>query len=505
MKTPKNNPALKHAPDERSGYEKEAQDSVIAVPVLSADELALLKSATQAFSIVRHDGKIVQANARFCEQFALAGNLQHLNLLDRLRPVDQRLLSRKLLLASHHGNSCNASIRCLQQGAGPVNFLIRPAKDVLFLEEVVAEPAPLKREEPKIVPKATTGDDWWFDVLPFPSLLYDDRQELKKANQKFLELSAYSLKDFSVPGMEEVLFPESVQQINKMKEMLLAGALEEAEEQVMLRLRNGQTRWMRLTLCSLPFNPSTGKAGRLAVLHDIDALKKQEEAIQLRQEETELFIDRLSHDLKGPLNSLLSLYALVEHDFKGDEKVMEYVGYYHGGISRLHRVVSDTLKLSKIRQAMPAAGHTNLSHLVDDCLQTFTNLPRFGKIRFVKEVNVPEELKLDESLLRTILQNLLENAIKYSSDCSPEVKVTLTEEAPGIRLEITDNGIGIPKDLQGRVFDRFFRATQMDSGSGLGLYIVKQAVLKLNGDITLRSQEGKGTTFIVQIPYSSPL
>ena len=512
MKAPKNNPALIHANDEKSSHAREKQEAAVSVPVLSADELALLNSSTRAFSVVRHNGKIVQANARFCEQFALKDNLQQLNLLDELSPADQRLLSRKFMLARHHGNSCNASIRCLKTGEEPVNFLIRPGKDILFLEEVLTETrtslaetivnAPLQEADP--AEAVQEGNDWWFDVLPFPSLLYDNRQELRKANQKFLQLTDYSQQDFAIAGMEEVLFPEDVQHLVKLKEELLVGQTDEAGKEVMLRLRNGQTRWMRLTLCPLPRNSTAGKAGSLAVLQDIDALKKKEEAIQLQQEEMETFIDHLSHDLKGPLNSLLSLYALVEHDFKEDEKVMEYVGYYHGGISRLHRMVSDTLKLSKIRQSIPGTDRVNLPHLIEDCLQTFTNLPEFARIRFVKKMSVPKDLRLEKNLLRTILQNLLENAIKYSSKYHPKVEIRAMEEEEGLRIEISDNGIGIPEEVQERVFERFFRASKLAGGTGLGLYIVKQAVAKLNGHIYLRSETGKGTTFLVQIPYSSP-
>ena len=516
MKAPKNNPALIHASEEKSSHAREKQETAVSVPVLSTDELALLKSSTQAFSVVRHNGKLVQANARFCELFALEGDLQQLNLLDKLSPVDERLLSRKFMLARHHGNSCNASIRCLKEGKEPVNFLIRPDKDMLFLEEVLIKTrssfaetmadGPL--QEPDLAEEAVEAkveSDWWFDVLPFPSLLYDDRQELRKANQKFLRLTDYSQQDFAIAGMEEVLFPKDVQPIAKLKEVLQGGLAEEAGQEVMLRLRNGQTRWMHLTLCPLSLNPATGKAGNLAVLQDIDPLKKKEEAIQHRQEEMEAFIDHLSHDLKGPLNSLLSLYALVEHDFKEDEKVMEYVGYYHGGISRLHRMVSDTLKLSKIRQSVLGTDNIDLPHLVEDCLQNFTNLPEFSRIRFIKKVSVSKNIRLEKNLLRTILQNLLENAIKYSSEYHPKVEICAVEEEEGLRLEISDNGIGIPEEAQERVFERFFRASELAGGTGLGLYIVKQAVNKLKGNIYLRSEAGKGTTFIVLIPYSSPI
>lgn len=214
----------------------------------------------------------------------------------------------------------------------------------------------------------------------------------------------------------------------------------------------------------------------------------------------DIFMDRAFHDLKGPINSLLALYKLLEYEFGQDEKVMEYVKHYHQGISRLHRMLHDLLILSRIKKAEPQLENICLDQMVEDSLQSFRNLPHFYQIRFIKDIYVSEELFLEESLLLTIVQNLLENAIKYCSAENPEVSIQATLEDENLKLQVSDNGIGIPEDLQQRVFERFFRASDKASGSGLGLYLLQQAVLKLKGSVELKSQEGLGTTFSVLIP-----
>jgi signal transduction histidine kinase len=112
----------------------------------------------------------------------------------------------------------------------------------------------------------------------------------------------------------------------------------------------------------------------------------------------------------------------------------------------------------------------------------------------------------DASFLRTIFQNTIENAIKYAKppgyDCFVNIEVKDTPK--GIIFKVEDNGIGIPKVLQPKIFDMFFRGTQFAKGSGLGLFIVNSAVKRLGGQIIVESEENIGTTFWVKLPTGLP-
>jgi len=120
------------------------------------------------------------------------------------------------------------------------------------------------------------------------------------------------------------------------------------------------------------------------------------------------------------------------------------------------------------------------------------------------KITVDENLSFhsDENLINTVMQNLIENAMKYKNPSieHPYVKINVVQQSNGIRMTITDNGQGIPEDQQSTVFDMFVKAHQDSEGSGLGLYIVKKSMHKLGGTITLKSQEGAGTTFDLFIP-----
>jgi signal transduction histidine kinase len=116
------------------------------------------------------------------------------------------------------------------------------------------------------------------------------------------------------------------------------------------------------------------------------------------------------------------------------------------------------------------------------------------------------EINSDPSRLRVILNNLLHNAIKYA-DPSKEnsmIWITTSREGNACIIEIKDNGIGIATDLQPRIFEMFFRATSLSTGSGLGLYIVKESLEKISGTIAFESLPGKGSTFRVTLPALGP-
>jgi hypothetical protein len=111
------------------------------------------------------------------------------------------------------------------------------------------------------------------------------------------------------------------------------------------------------------------------------------------------------------------------------------------------------------------------------------------------------EFSSEWTLLNAIMQNLIENAIKYSSGDSPYVEIRVSEQDDHVILEVEDNGQGIPDHHQSKIFEMFFRATNNASGSGLGLYILKRSVDRLNGTVELKSQVNEGSTFTVRLPH----
>ncbi|MBL6447502.1 HAMP domain-containing histidine kinase [Fulvivirga sp. 29W222] len=217
------------------------------------------------------------------------------------------------------------------------------------------------------------------------------------------------------------------------------------------------------------------------------------------------FFYSTSHDLRSPIASILGLTYLAKHQSK-DQETLEIFERIEGRIQKLDEVINDILNYSKNSKRTLNITKLNFNVLLDDVI---------GSIKFVKGASairldyIPNEKNLlngDKDRLVTILNNLISNSVKYHdlSKADPYIRVSFHKSGGMARITIADNGSGIdPKD-QAKVFDMFYRASTDSQGSGLGLFIVKEAVKKLNGTITLESAPRVGSTFKVVIPDLEP-
>lgn len=458
--------------------------------------------AGQLLCKVAGDGCILEANTAFCIKFHIDGEARGRNILDYVSSSERGLLARKLLLAHHHQK--NYFVELQPEGAEPsaaVKMQLTASNNTLYLQEVVKSPFTVQASQvpdKELIAAEVPASAHRFEAeyIPLPVLLYTKDHQLQYANSYFLTFAGYHSSEEVLKLREEELFPGQEVLLAQMRSTVIEGRESHMSSQLQLQINKGSKSWVVYTFCKIPEQELY-----MAVLQDISQLKQQEINLNHREEEMGMFMDRAFHDLKGPLNSLIALYSLVEHEYGQDKQVMEYFLHYHEGITRLHKTLHDLLILSRIQKAEPSYKPLCLNQMVDECLQSFRNLPSFYKIRFIKEIKIRNLLLTEENLLRTIVQNLLENAIKYSSEKDPEVRIAAHQEESGFWLEISDNGIGIPEEMQQKVFDRFFRATTKASGSGLGLFLLRQAVQKLKGRVSLHSAEGQGTTLSVFIPF----
>ncbi len=231
----------------------------------------------------------------------------------------------------------------------------------------------------------------------------------------------------------------------------------------------------------------------------LDTNKLQTKIIENKNTELDAFFYRISHDLKGPITSLLSLTGLAKIDVK-DEHAREYIERLHPQVERLNNIIVGLINLIKLNHSEIKKERIDFNQIVDDCVMSFNEHNNFEKLTFKKCIQPGIEFYSEWTLLNAILQNLIENAIKYSSEDSPYVKIVVRHEFVGITVEVEDNGQGIPIECQPKVFEMFYRATQNSDGSGLGLYILKRSVDRLNGSVSIKSKLGVGSTFTVKIP-----
>jgi len=227
--------------------------------------------------------------------------------------------------------------------------------------------------------------------------------------------------------------------------------------------------------------------------------REKKEEVELKNAELDTFVYKVSHDLKGPISSLLGLFEIVKMDVK-DEESLKYFNLYHTQINRLHSILMDFINLTQIKEKQIEPVHIHFEELVSECIDAHKFYDNFEDIKFdvrIKDISFDS----DKSTINTILQNLIENAIKYArNDTDPYVKITISQDEKELCIEVEDNGVGISEEYQSRIFEMFFRANDKVQGSGLGLYILKNAVNKLAGQVKFDSTIHQGTTFQVLIP-----
>ena len=171
-------------------------------------------------------------------------------------------------------------------------------------------------------------------------------------------------------------------------------------------------------------------------------------------------------------------------------------------VEKLTDFVNDLVEYSRNTRTEVKVEKVNFNHLMIEVLHNFEFLPDDQKIKKIVNIDPIDNFYSDRYRIFIILNNLVSNAIRYS-DLSKEeshIQVTIIQEGNEVVISVEDNGIGIAEEHFDNIFNMFYRATDVKTGSGLGLYIVKETLLKLSGSIKCTSEVNKGTCFEVRLP-----
>ena len=246
-------------------------------------------------------------------------------------------------------------------------------------------------------------------------------------------------------------------------------------------------------------------SGLVAVLHDTTEQEKEER-------ERRLFVSNVSHELRTPLTSVKSYLEALDDGALSEPVAPDFVKVSLNETNRMMRMVTDLLSLSRI---------DNETSQLDIELTNFTAfitfiLNRFDKIKsqshegskkyeLIREYPItPIWLEIDTDKMTQVIDNILNNAIKYSPD-GGKIKVGMKTTDAQLIISISDEGLGIPKKDLPRIFDRFYRVDKARSraqgGTGLGLAIAKEIIKQHKGFIWAKSEYGKGSTFTIVLPY----
>jgi two-component system sensor histidine kinase/response regulator len=244
-----------------------------------------------------------------------------------------------------------------------------------------------------------------------------------------------------------------------------------------------------------------------AITHAFDIYKTREDLkqrnieLQKANEELDKFVYSASHDLRAPLMSVLGIVnlALMEEDLKSQNEYLELI---RKSVKKLDTFIINIIDYYKNARGVPVITDINFDELITEVQATIQYLPEFGNLKITSEIQQTGVFMSDVMKLRIILSNLINNSVKFqdSSKSDPFIHINVESTSKYARIIIRDNGTGIREIDQDKIFKMFYRAGATNSGSGIGLYIVHEAIMKLEGTINITSSYGEGSIFEIYIP-----
>ncbi|ELR70079.1 sensor histidine kinase [Fulvivirga imtechensis AK7] len=212
--------------------------------------------------------------------------------------------------------------------------------------------------------------------------------------------------------------------------------------------------------------------------------------------------NQLVHDLKSPVNSLKGILKFADTQIR-DKEAKEYLYMINQCVDKLEEKIMNTLNMFQDGRDGIDRIPINFDALVRELFISLGHINGFSDVDIDTKIENNTTFYAAKPMLESIFQNLLENAIKYrNTNCSQSrINVSISDLEDGVRLVISDNGIGIKEAQLPHIFKANFKSVLTDNGSnGLGLFIVKKAVEKMRGTIEVKSVEGKGTSFTIDLP-----
>jgi PAS domain S-box-containing protein len=342
---------------------------------------------------------------------------------------------------------------------------------------------------------------WYIDVAT---------EKITWSKQTFLSFGMNPQKDAPPKNrydLKRLIHEQDLPKLSKCYDDILSGKADNYEIELRQYQKNTDTyRWFLTKAQAIRENNElVGISGITLDIHERklaeEKLRKTNEELSKANSELDRFVYSVSHDLRAPISSLLGLIQLSRMT-NNIEEIREYMALQEKSIKRLDNFIKDILDYSRNARLEFTPERIHFREIIDSCFEQHSHMK--NALNITKTIQIEENAPFysDKGRLSIVLNNLLSNSIKYANprQGSPFIKIMVNVQPKEVFVEIEDNGIGIGKDHLGKIFNMFYRANDTLAGSGLGLYIVRETITKLGGNIGLESELGKGTKIYFNIP-----
>jgi PAS domain S-box-containing protein len=332
----------------------------------------------------------------------------------------------------------------------------------------------------------------------------DKNLQLITSNRAFDKLSE-QVYGIALKKGEQILRPEMSATNRKHYEKLYQKSLSGKAFSQTVRLSLPDGNWSEIS-----FSPIYEKHQVIGVAcHSRDITERMETELELERQNKELiktnfeldrFVYSVSHDLRSPLTSIMGLVSFIEEE-TAEPETLEHVKMIKSGIDRLDGFIKNILSYSRTNRTKTEISKIELTEIAEEVVETLRHIRDAEGIDFEIAFEENQPFYSDKQSLFTLFENIVSNAIKFhkKENIGNYIKISGQTHKDFLDLTIEDNGIGIPSEHQDRIFEMFFRSSAKIAGSGIGLYIVKEIVAKLQGSIEVDSKLGRGTAFHIRL------
>jgi PAS domain S-box-containing protein len=356
------------------------------------------------------------------------------------------------------------------------------------------------------IQKQTAYMQQLYNASPYGIVMLDIQDVVLTANSAFEKLFGFSVAEMEGKPINSIIVPPHLQEEAS---LVSKNCFQKQAVQLESKRMRKDGTLLDVLIVGYPIVIDDEYCGVYGIYEDISERKKAEDElvtknIQLQKINKELdqFVYSASHDIRAPLMSILGLINLSESTTENKE-LLQYFDMMRTSINKLDGFITDIIHFSKNAQTEIQPEEITLKPFIQDIYNQLRFLKKTRELHlFIKESADNTIFYSDRTRLGNIFTNLISNAIKYHNynQPNPYIEVSLVVNEYSATIIIRDNGTGIAAEKQSFIFDMFYRADETSTGSGLGLYIVKEIVEKLNGSINVSSLLGEGTTFEIILP-----
>jgi PAS domain S-box-containing protein len=452
--------------------------------------------------VIHNKGKLLFANVQAYSIFGVRdGNtLIGSNVLDFVHPDFRVKIAERMKEASAgvpvpmmEQKYLRADGRVIEVEAMAYPFVFQGEQCVQVIFRDISE----KKQTEARIKKNETLFTQLFQNVPLAVVMLDDNGKVFLVNRGFEQMFGFDRNELRGQNLNDFIVPEELRNEGiDLNNLITSNQVVSIE--TIRKHRSGEL--VNVILCGVPVMLENQTIGIYGVYVDITDRKKVEEELKIRNTELDNFVYKVSHDLRAPLSSILGLVNLSRLPGNTDNP-LDYIEIIGEKVQALDHFIGDVLSHSKNLKMEVNIGKVDLKNIIE---QTFTELGYLEGAQEMKRCVKVDGIDFFSDFWRVseIFRNLISNAIKYRQLYIHDAEIQIKIHVDHLRADISfsDNGIGIDDNNLARIFEMFYRATEQSDGSGIGLYIVKNAVEKLGGQINVSSKVGQGTRFNILLP-----